>query len=254
MTKTLAELLKEDLLPDDLTQVSPFAIASRWLQEATELAWQPNPNAMVVSTLTESKRRKAKDEANIFANDSDLETRMVPDARVVLCKDINVEQGYVVFYTNYQSAKGEQLKDHPVATAVMHWDNLGRQVRISGEITRAPMLDSEHYFNSRHPLSRLGAWASDQSRPIASRKALLAKLEEEKQRYAEAGDNIPRPPHWGGFRLWAEKIECWIAHPGRIHDRAVWVREVTDRVEKTGREGIHEELHFSAWKATRLQP
>lgn len=254
MTKTLDELLKEDLLPENLEQVSPFSIAERWLQEATALAWQPNPNAMLISTLTEKEIRKAKDEANVFANDSDLETRLVPDARVVLCKDINVEQGYVVFYTNYQSAKGTQLKHHAVATAVFHWDNLGRQVRISGEVTKTPMLDSENYFNSRHPLSRLGAWASDQSKAVLSRQELLDKVEAEKKRYADAGDNIPRPPHWGGYRLWADKIECWISHPGRIHDRAVWTREITDRVEKTGPEGLHEELHFSTWSATRLQP
>jgi len=175
---------------------------------------------MVISTLTEKEVRKTKAEAHVFNNESEKKTRLVPDARVVLCKDINIEKGFVVFYTNYQSAKGSQLKDNSVATAVFHWDNLGRQIRISGEITKTPMMDSEHYFNSRHPLSRLGAWASDQSRPIEARKELLDKLEEEKTRYAEAGDNIPRPPHWGGYRLWADKIECWIAHPGRIHETA----------------------------------
>jgi len=252
--KTLDDLLKEDLLPEDLAQVSPFALATRWLQEATELAWQPNPNAMVISTLTQKHVRIAKDEANVFANESDIQSQLVPDARVVLCKDINIEQGFVVFYTNYQSAKGQQLDNHAVASAVFHWDNLGRQVRLSGVITKTPMLDSEHYFNSRHPLSRLGAWASEQSQPLAHRAELLDKLEQEKNRYAEVGDNIPRPPHWGGFRLWAEKIECWISHPGRIHDRAVWTREITDRVEKTGKQGIYNEIHFSPWTATRLQP
>jgi len=235
MSKTLEQLLEETLLPEDLQQVSPFEIATRWLQEATELAWQPNPNAMVVSTIRYSKAEQ-HEHASADSNSSGIDQKIIsmPDARVVLCKDINPEKGYLVFYTNYQSAKGQQLKANPLATAVLHWDNLGRQVRVSGHITKTPAMDSENYFNSRHPLSRLGAWASDQSQSVGSRDELLAKLEDEKERYAEAGENIPRPPHWGGFRLWATRVECWIAHPGRIHDRAVW--------------------NFGPWSATRLQP
>jgi len=254
MSKPLEELLKEDLLPDDLDQCSPFALAARWLHEASDLALQPNPNAMVISTLRKKQVRKTSNEAHVFANDSNLEAIQVPDARVVLCKDINIEHGFVVFYTNYQSAKGAQLSQNPVAAAVFHWDKLGRQVRIAGEITKAPMFDSEQYFNTRHPLSKLGAWASEQSQAIPSRQALLDQLEQEKQRFAEAGDAIPRPPHWGGYRLWADRIECWIAHPGRIHDRALWTRNLLDRVDKTGPAGAHEELHFGAWRGTRLQP
>ncbi|NNC98359.1 MAG: hypothetical protein HKN88_09845, partial [Gammaproteobacteria bacterium] len=157
----LEKYLKENLLPEDL-RLSPFQIFSRWLNEATELAQQPNPNAMVISTLAEQTIKKA-DQATILDNEAVEETVMVPDARVVLCKDINLEKSYVVFFTNYQSAKGEQLSRHPFATAVFHWDQLGRQVRISGRISRSPAMESENYFNTRHPLSRLGAWASDQS-------------------------------------------------------------------------------------------
>jgi len=107
-------------------------------------------------------------------------------------------------------------------------------------------MESESYYNSRGTLSRLGAWASDQSQPVESRNALLNRLEEEKQRFESAGENIPRPPYWGGYRLWATKVELWISHPGRIHDRAIWTRNITDQQEG--------EFHFSKWSSTRLQP
>jgi len=233
---TLEELLKEKLLPEDLS-FSPFSIVQRWVDEATELAWQPNPNAMVISTLREVPNK---------SENTDQRVSVEPDARVVLCKKIDIEKGVLVFFTNYQSAKGEQLKQHPQATAVFHWDNLGRQIRVSGQVLRSPAMESENYFNSRSKLSRLGAWASDQSQPVESRQTLLNRLDEQKERFAVAGDNIPRPPHWGGYRLWANKVELWISHRGRIHDRAVWTREMTD-IQK-------EEIHFNSWQATRLQP
>ena len=241
---TQEDLLKENLLPENL-RLSPFTILERWLNEATELAWQPNPNAMVVSTVRESTVKKIEN-ATVFDNDALEEKTFAPDARVVLCKNINVEKGYLVFFTNYQSAKGKQLKAFPNATAVFHWDNLGRQVRVSGQVVRSPALESEKYFNTRHPLSRIGAWTSDQSQEIDSRKTLLNRLEEQKNRFKVAGEDIPRPPHWGGYRLWATKIELWIAHPGRIHDRAVWTREIKDIQQ--------DEFHFGAWHGTRLQP
>ena len=245
MTKvTQEELLKENLLPESL-KFSPFTMVSRWFNEAVQLAWQPNPNNMVISTVKESTQKKTT-QASVLDNEALEEKIYVPDSRVVLCKDMDIEKGYLVFFTNYQSAKGEQLKTNPKASALFHWDNLGRQIRISGNIVRSPVMESEHYYNSRHPLSRLGAWASDQSQAIESREALLERLEEEKERFKPAGENIPRPAHWGGYRLWATKVELWISHPGRIHDRAVWTRDIKDQQA--------DEFHFSKWTATRLQP
>ena len=245
MTKvTQEELLKENLLPEDL-RFSPFKIVSRWFTEAVELAWQPNPNNMVISTVKESSQKKTA-QARVLDNEALEETVYIPDARIVLCKDMNVEKGYLVFFTNYQSAKSEQLKVNPKASALFHWDNLGRQIRISGEIVRSPVMESENYYNSRDALSRLGAWASDQSQPVESRESLLKRVEEEKERFKPAGENIPRPPHWGGYRLWATKVELWISHPGRIHDRAVWSRDIKGEQE--------DEFHFSKWTSTRLQP
>ena len=245
MTKvTQEELLKENLLPEDL-RFSPFVIVSRWFNEAVELAWQPNPNNMVISTVEESTQKKTT-QARVLDNEALEESVYIPDARVVLCKDMNLEKGYLVFFTNYQSAKSEQLKANPKASALFHWDNLGRQIRITGEIVRSPVMESESYYNSRDALSRLGAWASDQSQPVESRESLLKRVEEEKERFKPAGENIPRPPHWGGYRLWATKVELWISHPGRIHDRAVWTRDIQGEQE--------DEFHFSKWTSTRLQP
>ena len=241
---TLEELLKENLLPTDL-RFSPFKIVSRWFNEAVELAWQPNPNNMVISTVQESTQMKTA-QASVLDNEASEEKVYIPDSRVVLCKDMNIQKGYLVFYSNYQSTKGEQLKLNANASALFHWDNLGRQVRISGKVMKSPVMESEKYYNSRNPLSRIGAWASDQSQRIASRQALVDRVEEEQERFKPAGENIPRPPHWGGYRLWANKVELWISHPGRIHDRAVWTREVRDQQE--------DQFHFSNWTSTRLQP
>jgi len=180
-----------------------------------------------------------------------------PSARVVLCKDVVPRPGYVVFYTNYLSAKGRQLKDNPRAAAVMHWDALHRQVRIEGQVVAAPEGDSDAYFAARAWQSRLGAWASEQSEPIGSRAQLLEAVRDTARRFgaptpgAPGADDslkvtIPRPPHWGGYRLWADMVELWVEGAARIHDRARWQR--TLRALPAG------SFKADAWVATRLQP
>jgi pyridoxamine 5'-phosphate oxidase len=224
-----------ELLPDPLP-AEPFALMKRWLEEAWAARSQPNANAMVLATATPGGR---------------------PSARVVLCKDIVPQPGYVVFYTNFRSAKGRQLADNPRAAAVMHWDALHRQVRIEGVVTQAPSADSDAYFASRSWDKRLGARASEQSAPIASRAALEAKLAAEARRLgvpvpgsAAAGEDpgveIPRPAHWGGYRLWAEQVELWSEGAARIHDRAQWTRALGAGADGSFRPG--------AWSVTRLQP
>lgn len=224
-----------ELLPEPLP-AEPFAIVSQWLAQATAARVQPNPNSMVLATSSRDGR---------------------PAARVVLCKEIAPDPGYVVFYTNYLSGKGRQLKDNPRAAGVMHWDALHRQVRIEGLITRAPDADSDRYFASRPWQSRISAWASQQSEPLASRGQLLEAVNETARRFglptpgSTQGDRaqsvtIPRPPHWGGYRLWAEAVELWTQGQSRIHDRALWRRSVTLEPAGTVRTGI--------WSATRLQP
>jgi pyridoxamine 5'-phosphate oxidase len=237
-----------ELLADPLP-AEPLVVVSRWLEESWKLRQQPNPNAMVVATV-----------------DSDGK----PSARVVLCKDIVPKPGYLVFYTNYLSRKGRQLTQNPRAAAVMHWDALHRQVRVEGPVVVAPEADSDAYFASRAWQSRLGAWASAQSEPISSRAELQAAVVAAAKRFgtpvpdapvdslsanldgpsrgADAAENvvIPRPPHWGGFRIWAESVELWVEGEARIHDRARWTRILKKRADGS--------MDAGPWSATRLQP
>jgi len=216
-TPAPSEVLSEPLPPEPLT------LAAAWLAQAWKEKRQPNPNAMVLATSTPEGQ---------------------PSARVVLCKDIVPQPGFVVFYTNYQSRKGRELTANPRAAIVIHWDHLHRQVRVEGRIVKAPEADSDTYFASRARESRVGAWASQQSQPVASRQALLDAVEATGKRFTEA--TVPRPPHWGGFRLWAEAVELWVEGNARIHDRARWSRTLTP--------GGTNDFEPGPWTATRLQP
>jgi pyridoxamine 5'-phosphate oxidase len=144
----------------------------------------------------------------------------------------------------------------------MHWDALHRQVRVEGTVLKAPAADSDAYFASRPWPSRLGAWASAQSQPIGSRKELHTALARMAERFgtpvpdsAGAGTAldypIPRPPHWGGFHLWADSVELWVEGDARIHDRARWTRNLTSRVDANS--GTTQ-VDAGPWAATRLQP
>jgi pyridoxamine 5'-phosphate oxidase len=211
-------------------------VVNRWLADSWQLRQQPNPNSMVIATVGPDGQ---------------------PSARVVLCKEIVPQPGYLVFYTNYLSLKGRQLTHNPRAAAVMHWDGLHRQVRVEGPVVKAPEADSDAYFASRPWQSRLGAWASAQSEPVGSRKDLQAAVARVAQRFGTpppdlataqaAGDIlVPRPPHWGGFHLWAESVELWVEGEARIHDRARWSRSLVKRDD-----GF---MDAGPWTSTRLQP
>ena len=224
-----------ELLPDPLP-AEPLVVVNRWLADSWQLRKQPNPNSMVLATVGPNGQ---------------------PSARVVLCKEIVPEPGYLVFYTNYLSYKGRQLAENPRAAAVMHWDALHRQVRVEGLVVRSPEADSDAYFASRPWQSRLGAWASAQSEPVASRKDLHAAVAKAAQRFGTPPPNaataqttadilVPRPPHWGGYQLWAESVELWVEGEARIHDRARWTRSLTKRSDGS--------LHAGPWTSTRLQP
>jgi pyridoxamine 5'-phosphate oxidase len=217
-----------ELLSDPLPR-EPLTLAAAWLAQAFQERRTPNPNAMTLATST---------------------AEGVPSARVVLCKDVVPDPGYVVFYTNYHSRKGRELEENARAAAVLHFDAQHRQVRIEGTVERAPNADSDAYFASRALESRIGAWASEQSEPLRSRALLLAAVETAAKRFgvsAAAGEpKVPRPPHWGGYRLWAQAVELWVEGAGRIHDRARWSRPLARHAD--GR------LEAGAWSATRLQP
>ncbi len=201
----------------------PLALAGDWLAEAWRRRLQPNPDAMALATSTPDGH---------------------PSVRIVLCKDIAAQPGYVMFYTNYESRKGAELAANPRAAAVLHWDALRRQVRVEGRIQTAPAADSDAYFHSRARESRIGAWASAQSQPVASRAALLERVAEQTQRFGTGP--VPRPPHWGGYRLWADSVELWVDGQARIHDRARWTRELAP----DGAGGFVP----GPWSSTRLQP
>jgi pyridoxamine 5'-phosphate oxidase len=156
----------------------------------------------------------------------------VPSARMMLLKGVD-ERGFV-FYTNYDSRKGEELTTNPQAALVFHWGVLERQVRVEGRVTRLSQDESFAYFSSRPRGSRIGAWASHQSRPLESRAALEAREREFNSKYP--GEDVPLPPYWGGFRLAPERIEFWQGRINRLHDRLRYVRQE------------------SGWRVERLQP
>lgn len=225
-----------DRLPDELPG-DPMHWADAWIKEATSANVLKNPNALTLATVSEAGQ---------------------PSARVVLCKQFVPDPGYFVVYTNYESRKTRELLGNPNVCAVFHWDSLGRQIRIEGKAVLAPKSESDAYFASREWGSQLGAWGSDQSRPIESRAALLAQIRKRGESLGlEFGDGssalnsedipeIPRPPHWGGVRIWARAIELWINGVDRIHDRALWQREIV----QTSDHGFS----VTPWTGTRLQP
>lgn len=176
----------------------PFVIARAWLAEAE--ACEPNdPNAIALSTV-----------------DADG----LPNARMVLLKQI--EDDAFVFYTNYTSKKAQELDSAGKAAFVLHWKSLRRQIRVRGHVEKEDGPQADAYYNSRSLKSRLGAWASDQSAPLASRAALVAEVAKVT---AKQGPNPSRPPFWGGYRIKPVEIEFWADGAFRLHDRFQWKRD-----------------------------
>lgn len=176
----------------------PFAIARAWLSEAE--ASEPNdPNAIALASV-----------------DADG----LPNVRMVLLKEI--EDAAFVFYTNYGSAKGQELTQSGKAAFVMHWKSLRRQIRVRGTVTREEGPQADAYYNSRSLQSRLGAWASQQSQPLSSRGALMADVA---KITVTQGPTPKRPPFWGGFRIDPVEIEFWADGAFRLHDRFRWTRK-----------------------------
>lgn len=226
----------KDRLPEQLPD-NPLDWAEAWIKAAQEQKVARNPNSMAIVSADADGR---------------------PSARMVLCKAFYADPGYLVFYTNYESTKASEIDANPNVAALFHWDALGRQIRIQGHAVRSPEDESDAYFATRDWGSQLGAWGSDQSRPLESRGALIKQVSRRavrlgvnvaKNLQSIVGDERPaidRPPHWGGYRVWARSVELWVEGKDRIHDRARWDRELTADDEG--------EFKTGAWTGTRLQP
>ncbi len=214
MDRTIADLRKDYTLQGlSETEVNPnpFIQFKQWFDQALS-AQLPEPNAMTIATTTPDGS---------------------PSARMVLLKDFD-ERGFV-FFTNYNSRKGQELAENPQAALVFWWAELERQVRIVGRVEKTSEAESDQYFYSRPANSRLGAWASDQSAVIASREVLEQQMQELQSKYEN--QEIPRPPHWGGLRVIPTEIEFWQGRSSRLHDRLLYTR-----------------LDDNSWKIQRLSP
>jgi pyridoxamine 5'-phosphate oxidase len=191
--------MKTSDFPPDAPGPDPLAVFLDWHQEAVARG-APMPDAFALATATSDGR---------------------PSVRTVLFK--GVEAGALQLVTNYQSRKGTELAQNPHAALVFHWAVLERQVRMEGLVERASTAQSDAYFASRDRDSQLGAWASPQSRPVASRAELMAAFEQVRERFA--GRAVERPPHWGVLRFVPSRVELWLGGAHRLHDRFAYQRE-----------------------------
>lgn len=218
-----------------------FPMFQSWFEEAGRAKHQPNPSAFSLATVDPDGR---------------------PSNRIVLCRGIDAAAGTIRFFTNYKGRKGRAIAANPRVAACFHWDHLDKQVRMEGIAIKTTPEESDEYFASRPWDNRVGSWASDQSEPITDRSQLFAKAMEVLKRHgvgvtdiALKGNNIhiPRPPHWGGFRIWVDRLEIWLGSSARFHDRAVWTRSLT--LSQPPSEAVpRPTVQASPWVSTRLQP
>ena len=211
---------------------NPVLILKEWMDEVLQSKIQPNPNSMSISTIDANNR---------------------PNSRMVLCKEINEELGYLVYYTNYQSNKSKEIEVNNECSGLFHWDTFGYQVRVRGIIVKSPEVESDNYFATRDIGSQLSAWASHQSQIVEDRESLDDQFQQAMDKFnlkdseLESSDiNIPRPEFWGGYRIWIREIELWLNQKDRFHDRLLFTRKLVATTS-----GIEASNH---WVIKRLQP
>lgn len=207
---TLRHDFSRQTLDEKDVNANPIQQFEKWFHEAVD-AKVMEPNAMTVATVSPGGQ---------------------PSARIVLLRNFS-ENGFV-FYTNYTSRKGEEISANPKAALLFFWPELERQVRIEGTLTKQTAEESDSYFNSRPRSSRVGAWTSEQSKAIASREVLDDAYELLSKKYP--GEDVPRPPYWGGYVLSPDAVEFWQGRPSRLHDRILYT------------------LEESNWRIARLAP
>ena len=179
---------------------NPIELFKKWFSKAEENEIN-DPNAVAVATS---------------------DTNNQPNVRMVLLKGLS-EKGFV-FYTNFNSKKGSELKENQKASMCFHWKSLRRQVRVLGEVEEVSKKEADEYYNSRPYKNRIGAWASSQSQTLDSRETFISKIKEFEKKYPDQ-DNVPRPPNWSGWRLMPKEVEFWLDGEGRIHERLLYTYE-----------------------------
>lgn len=211
----------------DYTERSDYA--EQMARNAAEIFGRDDPIALFAEWMSEARTHEAND-SNAMAL-ATVDASGLPDVRMVLLKGVD-DRGFV-FYTNSQSAKGAQVMQSGKAALCFHWKSLRRQVRVRGPVEQVSEAEADAYFRSRARGSQIGAWASDQSRPAASREEIEARVREAEAKYD--GGDVPRPPHWFGWRVRPVQIEFWRDKPYRLHDRLVFTRKAPDGDWQTSR-------------------
>ncbi len=179
-----------------------------------------NPIDLFKKWFSEAEKREINDPNAVAVATSDKNNQ--PNVRMVLLKGLS-QKGFV-FYTNFKSKKGKELKVNSKASLCFHWKSLRRQVRVLGDVEEVTTSEADEYYNSRPYKNKIGAWASSQSDDLANRETFLNKIREFEQKYPEK-NSVPRPPHWSGWRILPKEIEFWLDGEGRIHERLVYINE-----------------------------
>lgn len=212
----------------------PLERAAEWFKDAQTETKRRNPLAMALATASEDAQ---------------------PAVRMVLPKHLDTDDGFIVFYTHYESRKGRELVKNPRAAGVIYWAEFGgRQLRVEGQVVRSPSPESDAYYSTRPVDSQINAWASRQSEELATENSLQKKAQQQRDRFGLSDSNtaendsieIPRPEHWGGFRLWLARIEFWTEGAGRFHEREHYERTLESHEPGQFRPG--------PWSFKMLQP